>query len=68
MSIIAKELLSKMASSYDQNHKNSFDVVFYLGTPEYVLDELENAGYIFKQKDIVGTIKLTKSGYEEAKR
>lgn len=68
MSTAGKELLSKMAASYDQDHKNAFNVMFYLGTPEYVLDELENDGYISKVEDIIGTIMLTESGYKEAKR
>ena len=68
MSMTAKELLSKMAVSYDQDHKNGFDVMFYIGTPEHVLDELEYDGYISKVNDIIGTIMLTESGYREAKR
>lgn len=68
MSMTGKELLSKMAASYDQDQKNGFDVMFYIGTPEHVLDELEYDGYISKVNDIIGTIMLTESGYREAKR
>lgn len=64
----ALELLSMMVSEYDKNKRSDFDSMFYLGTPEYVLDQLENLGYISKQEDIIGTIKLTRSGYEAIKK
>lgn len=68
MTAKAKELLVKMASHFDSTHKNDFDSLFYFSFPDGVINELDALGYIVKQNDIVGTIKLTTFGYEEAKK
>lgn len=68
MTSMAKELLQKLSSSYDNTRKNDFDFSFYVGYPETVIDELVHEGCIVKQTDIVGTIKLTEFGYDEAKK
>lgn len=64
----AKELLIKMASTYDENQKNYFDSLYYMGFPDSVVNELGACGCIIKQNDIAGTIKLTEFGYAEAKK
>lgn len=64
----AKELLIKLASAYDDNKKNDFDITYYIGFPDAVIEELVIGGCIVKQNDIVGTIKLTEFGYAEAKK
>ena len=64
----AKELLIKLASAYDNSKKNDFDITNYIGFSDTVISELVNNGCIVKQKDIVGTIKLTEFGYTEAKK
>lgn len=68
MSPRARELLVKLVSSYDSNHKNDFDSLFYYEYPDSVVNELDYWGYIVKQNDIVGTIKLTRAGYDAAKQ
>lgn len=68
MTAKAKELLVKMASQFDSTHKNDFDSLFYFSFPDSVINELESLNCIVKQNDIVGTIKLTPFGYEEAKK
>lgn len=68
MTAKAKELLVVMASNYDQTKANSLDSFGYIGFPDRIIDELEKDGYIVKQNDIAGTIKLTRAGYEEAKK
>ena len=68
MSPRAKELLVKLVSSYDSNRNNDFDSLFYYDFDDGVINELDYLGYIVKQNDIVGTIKLTQAGYEAAKR
>lgn len=64
----AKELLQKMASAFDKERRNSFDSFFYLGYPKSVIEELEDNGYIIAKNDVIASIELTRSGYEEAKR
>lgn len=64
----SKELLRKMASAYDDSHRSSFDSMFYLGFSDKVIHELESLGYIVCKNDVVASIVLTKTGYEEAKR
>lgn len=64
----AKDLLVRMATEFDEKRRTDFDVMFYLGTPDSIIDEMDAIGYIAKQNDIVGTIRLTLFGYEEAKR
>lgn len=68
MTAKAKELLVKMASQFDSTHKNDFDSLFYFSFPDSVINELESLNCIVKQNDIVGTVKLTLFGYEEAKK
>ena len=64
----ARELLINMASEYDQHRRSSFDSFFYLRYPESVIDELEENGCITRKNDIIASIILTQSGYEEATR
>ncbi|MBE6943836.1 MAG: hypothetical protein E7453_06200 [Ruminococcaceae bacterium] len=64
----ARELLQKMASAYDVDHRNDFDSTFYIGFPDAVIRELDIGNYIVKQNDVTGTIKLTDYGYNEAKK
>ncbi len=64
----AKSLLVKMASEYDNSNRKAFDSIFYLDYPDKVLIELEDNGYIIRENNIAATIKLTKSGYEAAKK
>lgn len=68
MSDKAIELLSKMASEYDSSHRQCFDSYFYIGYPDSVLTELENYGYILCKSDVIGSIELTRAGYNEAKK
>ena len=62
-----KGLLSKMAEHLDQTGRNQVDGMFYLGVPDYMLDEMESRGYIKKFNDILGTIELTNDGYKLGK-
>ena len=62
----AGQLLKKMASEYDQSHRDEFDSCFYLSYPKSVIDELEENGCITRKNNIIGSIILTPSGYEEA--
>lgn len=62
----ARQLLKNMVSEYDQSSRDSFDSCFYLGYPESVIDELEENGCITRKNNIIGSIVLTQSGYEEA--
>lgn len=64
----ANELLQKMASEVDNGKRSSFDSFFYLGYPKSVIEELEDNGYINVKNDVIASIELTRSGYEEAKR
>ena len=64
----ARQLLNNLASEYDQHRRSSFDSCFYLGYPESVIDELEENGCITRKNNIIGSIILTQSGYEEATR
>ena len=64
----AKELLQKMAYEYDASHRSSFDSMFYLGYADKVINELESLGYIICKNDVIASIELTESGYEESKR
>ena len=62
-----KELLVKLADAYDRDHRNTFDCTYYLGYDDIVVNRLVAGGYIVKQNDIIGTIQLTKFGYNEAR-
>lgn len=64
----AKELLALMASEYEKSQENAFDHIFYISFPDNVIRELEADGYIVRCNDIVGTIKLTQFGYNQAKK
>ena len=64
----ARQLLKKLASEYDQNHRDEFDSCFYLSYPKPVIDELEENECITRKNNIIGSIILTQSGYEEATR
>ena len=64
----ARQLLKNMASEYDQSGKKSFDSFFYLGYPKSVIDELEENSCIIRKNDIIASIVLTQSGYEEVIR
>lgn len=64
----AKELLVRMASAFDQNRKRDFDITFYMDVPSSDINELDLMGCIEKKNDIIGTIWLTRAGYEEAKK
>lgn len=68
MTVKAKELLVKMADSFDSTHNNEFDSLFYFSFPDGVINELDSIGCIVKKNDIIGTIKLTPFGYEVAKK
>ena len=68
MTAKAKELLIMMASKYDQTKDNSLGFIDYMSFPDDVITELAHVGFIVKLNDIVGTIELTQSGYEEAKQ
>ena len=45
----AGQLLKKMASEYDQSHRDEFDSCFYLSYPKSVIDELEENGCIIRK-------------------
>lgn len=64
----AKELLVRMASAFDEKRQIEFDSLFYWSVPDSIIDQMDDIGYIAKQNDIVGTIKLTPFGYKEAKK
>lgn len=64
----AKELLIKMANSFDSAKQDRFDSLYYFSFPDSVIRELEDLGCIVKQNDIVETIKLTPYGYQLAKK
>ena len=64
----ARQLLKTMASEYNQSSKNEFDSCFYLGYPKSVIYELEENGFITRKNNIIGSIILTQSGYEDAIR
>ena len=64
----AKQLLQKMAFEIDSGRSNSFDSFFYIGYNDSVIEELEDNGYIIVKNDVIASIELTQSGYEEAKR
>lgn len=66
MSGRAKQLLLKMSTAIDNGEENSFDSDFYLDAPDFVVAELENAGFIRSMGNISGTIMLTDLGYQEA--
>lgn len=66
MSDRAKQLLLKMSTAIDNGEENSFDSDFYIDTPDCVVAELENAGFIRSKGNISGTIMLTDIGYQEA--
>ena len=66
MSESGKLLLKKMAAEYDETGNSDFDSVFLFGCSNALLDELENQGYIIQKHDIIGTVTLTKSGYQSA--
>lgn len=64
----ANELLQKMASEVDNGKRSSFDSFFYLGYQKSIIEELEDNGYINVKNDVIASIELTRSGYEETKR
>ncbi len=64
----ARELLAIMASKYDKTGESELCFDDYMSFPDSVIKELEVCGFIVKQSDIVGTIKLTQLGYEESNK
>ena len=64
----ARQLLKNMASEYEHSNKDEFDSCFYLGYSKSVIYELEENGFITRKNNIIGSIILTQSGYEEAIR
>lgn len=57
-----------MASAYDVDQRNDFDSTFYIGFSDAVIRELDIGNFIVMQNNVAGTIKLTKYGYDEAKK
>lgn len=68
MTFGARELLCRMVEAVDQGHRNYFDSCFYIGFPEAVLSELDDAGMIEDLNNIAGGVKLTAEGYTFVKK
>ena len=68
MSENAKDILKKFASELDVGKPNSFVPMDYPGCSDLVLRELEYKGYITLVNEILGSVELTRAGYDEAKK